>query len=106
MASRPRLALATVASSLTAFHVSASFPEMELIAGNPSGGDAMARLVGRTPGMAERGVGRDIAFTPSSDAGLSGLGATGDVWDEPGSVIDGLFSLRERNKEGICSLAC
>jgi len=105
MASIPRLALATVASSLTAFHVSASFLEIGLIAGNPSSGDAMARLVGRTPEVAERGIG-DIAFTPLSDAGLSGLGAKGDVWDEPGSVVDGLFSLRERNREGISSLAC
>ena len=106
MESRPRLVLATITSSLTAFHASASFPGIELIAGNPSGGDAMARLVGRTPEVAGRAIGRDIAFTPLSDAGLSGLGK-GDVWDEPGrSVVDGLFSLRERKREGISSLAC
>jgi hypothetical protein len=66
----------------------------------------MARLVGRTPAAAERGFGRDIAFTPLSDAGLEGLGATGDVWDEPGSVVDSPFTLRRRNTEGISSLAC
>jgi hypothetical protein len=79
---------------------------MELIAGNPSGGDAMAGLVGRTPDAAERGIGRDISFTPLSDAGLSGLGAKGDVWDEPGSVVDSPNTLRRRNTEGINSLAC
>jgi hypothetical protein len=83
-----------------------SFPEIGLIAGNPSGGDAIVTLVGRTPEVAEREVGRDIAFTPLSDAGLSGLGAKGDVWDEPGSVVDGVFSLRDRKREGISSLAC
>jgi hypothetical protein len=106
MASTPRLASAGFASSLTAFQASVSLSGMGLIAGNPSGGCAMVRLVGRTPKAVGRGIGWDIDFTPLSDAGLSGLGAEGDVWDEPErSVVDRLFSLRGRNRKGIILLA-
>jgi len=52
---------------------------MGRIAGNPSDEGTMTGFVGRTPEVAGRGIGRDVAFTPLSDARLWGLGAEGDV---------------------------